>query len=99
MKNELLKVLTEEQIAKVKACENNEELLALAKAEGIELTDDQLAAANGGGCTASTPSTCPFCGSSNIHYYDQYVNQTKVSSHRRYACDNCHKFFVPCYDC
>ena len=42
MKNELLKGLSEEQIAKVKACKNNDELLALAKEEGIELTDEQL---------------------------------------------------------
>ena len=31
MRKELLKGLTEEQIAKVKACKNNEEVLALAK--------------------------------------------------------------------
>ena len=36
MKKELLKGLSEEQIAKVKACKNNEELLVLAKAEGIQ---------------------------------------------------------------
>ena len=38
MKKELLKGLTDEQIAKVKVCKNSDELLALAKAEGIELT-------------------------------------------------------------
>ena len=48
MKEELLKGLSEEQIAKVKACKNSEELLALAKEEGVELTDEQLAAINGG---------------------------------------------------
>ena len=37
MKEELLKGLTEEQIAKVKACKNQEEILQLAKEEGIEL--------------------------------------------------------------
>ena len=67
MKKELLKGLTEEQIAKVKACKSHEELLALAKAEGIELTDEQLEVVNGGGCT-SEPSfvgyelTCTKCG-------------------------------------
>ena len=50
MKQELLKGLTEEQIAKVKACKNSEELLALAKNEGIELTDEQLNSISGGGC-------------------------------------------------
>ncbi len=39
MKKDLLKGLTEEQITKVKACKNQEELLALAKQEGIELTE------------------------------------------------------------
>ena len=51
MKEELLKGLTEEQIAKVKACKNQEELLALAKQEGIELNDEQLEAVNGGACS------------------------------------------------
>ena len=35
MRNELLKGLNEEQIAKVKACKNSDELLALAKQEGV----------------------------------------------------------------
>ena len=36
MKEELLKGLTKEQIVKVKACKSQEEILALAKEEGIE---------------------------------------------------------------
>ena len=40
MKEELLKGLTEEQIAKVRECKSQEEVLAFAKEEGIELTDD-----------------------------------------------------------
>lgn len=62
MKEELLKGLTEEQVAKVKACKNQEELLALAKQEGIELTDEQLEAVAGGLCEGSQ---CPKCGSMN----------------------------------
>ena len=54
MKQELLKGLTEEQIAKVKACDNNADLLQLAKDEGVELTREQLAAISGGSCTATT---------------------------------------------
>ena len=50
MKKELLKGLTDEQIAKVKACKNQEELLELAKEENIDLTDEQLEAVSGGGC-------------------------------------------------
>ena len=55
MKKELLKGLTEEQIAKVKACKSHEELLALAKEEGIELADEQLEAISGGACSSSKP--------------------------------------------
>ena len=70
MKKELLKGLTEEQIAKVKACKSHEELLALAKKEGIELSDEQLAVVSGGGaCSVISdvgdkinPWDCPKCG-------------------------------------
>ena len=66
MKEELLKGLTEEQIAKVKACKNSDELLALSKEEGIELNDEQLAAVSGG-LFCSTPTfTCPECGSTDV---------------------------------
>lgn len=68
MKQELLKNLSEEQIAKVKACKSHEELMALAKAEGVELTNEQLEAINGGGfCSDEMPEewyfTCPYCPS------------------------------------
>ena len=54
MKQELLKGLSDEQIAKVKACKNHDELLSLAKEEGIELTDEQLTTVSGGGaCSVS----------------------------------------------
>ena len=48
MKEESLKGLTEEQIAKIKARINPEELLKIAKEEGVELTDEQLEAVSGG---------------------------------------------------
>ena len=48
MKKELLKGLTPEQIEKVQACKSHEQLLTLAKQEGIELTNEQLEAINGG---------------------------------------------------
>ena len=65
MKEELLKGLTEEQMAKVKACKSQEEMLALAKEEGIDLTEEQLEAISGGGtCTRPTaqPAYCEKCG-------------------------------------
>ena len=70
MKKELLKGLSEDQIAKVKACKSHEELLALAKKEGIELSEEQLAVVSGGGaCSVISdvgdkinPWDCPKCG-------------------------------------
>ena len=40
---------TLEQIEKAKACKSAEDLIALAKAEGVELSDEQLQAVAGGG--------------------------------------------------
>jgi len=64
MKEELLKGLSEEQIAKVKACKNQEEILQLAKKEGVELSEEQLEAVSGGGCTVKPK--CPFCKSERV---------------------------------
>ena len=70
MKEELLKGLTEDQIAKVKACKSQEEMLAVAKEEGIELNDEQLEAVTGGcGSGDSNPIKCPKCGSTDVVYY------------------------------
>jgi len=76
MKQELLKGLTEEQIAKVKACKNQEEVLKIAKEEGIELTDEQLEAVSGGGAICAT--VCPNCGYSNINHIEWLDQQTHV---------------------
>ena len=91
MKKELLKGLTKEQIAKVKACKNSEELLELAKVEGIELTDEQLEAVSGGNCfipSAYTEKECPICHGHN--------NQKISSSDGKliyYYCNVCKKHF------
>ena len=66
-RKELLKGLTPDQLNKAKACKNSDELLKLAKAEGVELSDEQLQAINGG-CGGSVPDKCPFCGSDKIIY-------------------------------
>lgn len=65
---ELLKGLTEEQIAKAKECKNEKELLELAKNSKIELTDEQLRAVSGGCDQGESNSNvkCPNCGSSNV---------------------------------
>lgn len=85
MKKELLQGLTEEQIAKVKACKNDEEMLKLAKEEGIELTDEQLEAISGGcGSTWYTGGVCPYCGSTNTKVYNGTWS---------------HGATIECYDC
>ena len=87
MKEELLKGLSEEQIAKVKACKNQEEILAFAKEEGIELTDEQLEAVSGGcgTCTAYN-EVCPKCNSTKMVRRD-------LASGTEYECRSCgHKY-------
>ena len=64
MRKELLNGLTDEQINKVKNCKSSEEIIELAKAEGVELNEEQLAAVSGGGCFKSRK--CPKCGSKNF---------------------------------
>lgn len=83
MKKELLKGLTKEQIEKVKACKNHDELLNLAKKEGIELSKEQLEAVNGGGCFSSFK--CPNCGSKDYKKLARY----DVSGCSTYKCNTC----------
>ena len=83
MKQDLLKGLTEEQIAKVKACKNGDELLALAKAEGVELSNEQLEAVSGGGCFSSFK--CPSCGSKDYKKLPRY----QVSGCSTFRCNQC----------
>ena len=86
MNKELLKGLTEEQIAKVKACKSQKELLALAKKEGIELTDEQLEAVNGGICTSTPTVVCPKCGSSKIK---TRYNENSIAEWWNNTCQDC----------
>ena len=85
MKSELLKGLTEEQIAKVNECKSSEEILALAKAEGIELTDEQLEAVSGGWCSETT-EPCPQCGSTSIK---KEHRGRDTSMHTVFICKKC----------
>ena len=83
MKKELLKGLNEEQIAKAKACKSQEELLKLAKDEGVELTSEQMEAVSGGGCFSSFK--CPNCGSNDYRVLPRY----QVSGCKTYQCNKC----------
>lgn len=83
MKEELFKGLTEEQIAKAKACKNQDDLLAMAKEEGVELTDEQIEEVSGGGCFSSFK--CPICGSNDYRKLPIY----QVSGCSTYKCNQC----------
>ena len=85
MKEELLKGLTEEQIEKIKACKSQEELLALAKKEGIELNNEQLEAVCGG---CNTTPRCPSCNSSNVKRVMEKGHWTY-----EYRCNDCGNVF------
>ena len=93
MKEELLKGLSEEQISKIKECKNHEEVLELAKEEGIELTDEQLTAISGGCGDGTTTKLkqgkvlCPYCHSDNNAL--SLVNGQLAG----YVCYNCNKRF------
>ena len=88
IKKDLLKGLTEEQIAKARACNNTDEILALAKQEGLELTSEQLEAVNGGACsnTDNCPP-CPSCGSTDVKL------RQSCNALKKYKCNNCGKEF------
>lgn len=89
MNQKLLKGLNEEQIKKVKACKNQDEFLKLAKAEGIELTEEQLTAVNGGFCSSSDFRwKCPKCGSNDTEVLERY-NQGRSDEYVRVHCKKC----------
>ena len=83
MKQDLLKGLSEEQIAKAKACKSQDELLKLAKEEGVELTSEQIEAVSGGGCFSSMK--CPNCGSKDFRKLAVY----QISGCSTYKCNSC----------
>ena len=89
MREELLKGLTEEQIAKIKACNSSEELLELAKAEGVELSEEQLNAISGGGLICSTENNCPQCGAGydDIMFWSERFADGHETVH--YECKKC----------
>ena len=86
MKQDLLKGLTEEQISKVQACKNQEDLLTLAKQEGIQLTDEHLEAVNGGMCSTKK---CPKCGSDDYMKEEKYVGPGGGVTNVSYRCNKC----------
>lgn len=92
MRKELLKGLTEEQIKKVEACNNNEEIMELAKKEGVELTDEQLEAVSGGGCGGNEGDRCPKCKSANVRIKQSYPVDSVMQYF--YVCNDCNHEWV-----
>ena len=95
MKKDLLKGLSKEQLERARACKSSQELLALAKEEGVELSQEQLEAVNGGACIKErTPEhrDCPVCQSANTRaYYWDHSDKTSA-----YECLSCgHKWEEP----
>ena len=87
MKKELFEGLTEEQINKASKCKTTEELLALAKAEGVVLTDEQLSAVSGGICSESTVAVvCPKCGT---HFNGEVYRDSSQYNLGKFTCPNC----------
>jgi len=82
MRSELLKGLTEEQIQKFKECKGSEEVLRMAKEEGVELTDEQLEAISGGSICAPA---CPRCGTKD----NVYVCHDEGPNNHKYVCTKC----------
>ena len=58
--------ITPEQQERAKACKTTEELVALAEAEGIDLSDEQLEAVSGGDEWICDDKEC-VCDCSNLH--------------------------------
>ena len=84
MREELLKGLTEEQIAKLNDCNSAEEILALAKEEGVTLSDEQLEAVSGGGC-GGRELKCPKCKSKNL----KKIGVAGNKHYNEYECNDC----------
>ena len=89
MRKELLKGLSEEQIKKVKECKSSEEILDLAKAEGVQLSDEQLEAVSGGSC--SSTNKCPDCKSKNVKLTSNNDNGNPMF--KSYKCRDCGREF------
>ena len=75
MKESLLKGLSEEQIARIRAYKNQEKISKVAKEKDTEPFDEQLESVSGG-CKKEHESfwyaggTCPKCGSANTETYN-----------------------------
>ena len=82
-------IASDEQQAKLEACNTPEDILALAREEGYELTDEQLASVAGGGFWGDDVPviTCPACGK-------EFENPSHATT---MSCPHCGAYLVPSY--
>lgn len=88
MRKELLKGL----LKKIKSCKDSNEILKLAKEEGIALNDEQLEAVAGGCSDVGDARKCPEWGADNAKLEKDYdTNPGKLLL--QYTCRKCgHKW-------
>ena len=86
MSDELLKGLTDEQLEKARECKSEEELLDLAKKEGVQLTDEQLASVSGGCGQKEQDKVCPVCGCTNLDISTKEIQSRDITV---YVCPEC----------
>ena len=82
MKADLLKGLTEEQIAKIKGCKTAKEILEVAGKEGYEFTEERFEAVNGG-CSSGPARKCPKCDSEDIKILEGMKHTTLLLKEHR----------------
>ena len=80
--------LTPDEQSKLDACSTPDDLIALAQAEGIELTDEQLDGVSGGWSDDAEPAgPCPKCSSTNTEM--RWVKDWRNSGTTYKGCNNC----------
>ena len=94
MKEELLKGLSEEQIAKIKACNSSDEYLALAKEIGLELSEDELESFSGGMTDRERREyyrkiKCPSCGADAKNLTSDGVGYSQIGPTETIRCKLC----------
>lgn len=80
MKEELLKGLTATQKSKILACQKADEISALAKEEGVELTNEQLEAVSGGECDNKDFMQCPSFKKRDLKHLEDHYHEGGVFS-------------------
>ena len=78
--------MTPEQLEEAKALQTPEEMLAYARDNGIDLTDEEMdVVAGGGGFWFEDKSKCPSCGSKNIRNFG--------TNGKFKTCNDCRRIF------